>query len=326
MPAHTPLSNGPAHANPLQCHPMRDITLLLPFALPPAEHAKDLIAALNAPALAMLLSRTRESACIECEPFAAALPHEALLDDARGDNSPPVAHRLMQQLGLPPATGYWFVLQPAHFHVARDHLVLTDLRQLDMDETESRTLFDSVVPLFQELGHEMRYGDARHWFLRADTWQTLRTTTPDAATGHNVDIWLPSGERARDWRKLHNEVQMLWHMHTVNERREMRGARRVNGLWLWGGASASETPAVSRAQVDDSLIPHALAADWGSWLAAMQHIETTKAAPMLAELTSGTIDRLTLQLTDATRLRTWHATRIGMRKFWIRPSLSRLLP
>jgi hypothetical protein len=304
---------------------MRDSTLLLPFALPPAEHAKDLIAALDAPALALLLARGSEAARIDGEPFAAALPHETLLVPGHGDNSPPVAHGLMRELGLPPADGFWFVLQPAHFHVARDHLVLTDLRQLALDETESRTLFDAVRPLFHELGHELRFGDARRWFVRADAWQSLRTTTPDAATGRNMDVWLPSGERERDWRKLHNEVQMLWHMHPLNDSREMRGARRVNGLWLWGGAAAGDLPATAAARVDDALVPHALAGDWGSWLAAMQQIETRHANQLLAALTSGTIDRLTLQLTDATRVRSWHATRAGMRKFWIRPSLSRLL-
>lgn len=306
---------------------MRETTLLLPFALPPAEHAKDLIAALDAPALAMLLARGSEGACIDREPYAAALPHEALLAGSHEDNSPPLAHALMQQLGLPPAEGHWFVLQPAHFHVARDHLVLTDLRQLEIDDTASRALFDAVLALFRESGHEVRYGDARRWFLRADAWQALRTATPDAATGHNVDVWLPSGERARDWRKLHNEVQMLWHMHALNDSRDTRGQRRINGLWLWGGAAAGKTtaPATMPAQVDDSLIPHALAGDWGSWLGAMQQVEAAQATAMLSALRSGTLDRLTLHLTDATRIRTWRATRAGMRKFWIRPSLARLL-
>lgn len=306
---------------------MRDATLLLPFALPPAEHAKDLIAALDAPALAMLLSRGKELARTDCDPFAACLPHEALLAGTRADNSPPLAHRLMHELGLPPVEGHWFVLQPAHFHIARDHLVLTDLRQLVLDERESRTLFDAVTTLFDELGHELRYGDARRWFLRADDWQALRTTTPDAATGHNVDIWLPSGEHARAWRKLHNEVQMLWHLQALNDEREMRGLRRVNGLWLWGGASAAQLPAPGTAgmQLDDSLVPHALAGDWGSWLAAIGSIESGCIAPALQALRSGGVDRLTVQLTDATRIRSWRVSRAGMRKFWIRPSLSRLL-
>lgn len=305
---------------------MRETTLLLPFALPPAEHAKDLIAALDAPALALLLSRGSESPVAEFEPFAALLPHERLLAGTTGDNSPPLAHALMNEKGLKADGGYWFALQAAHFHIARDHLVLTDLRQLNLDDRESRILFDAALPLFEELGHEVRYGGPTLWFLRADGWQDLRTTTPDAATGHNVDVWLPSGERAREWRKLHNEVQMLWHMHPLNDEREMRGERRVNALWLWGGASAADAPAAAAdaPQVDDALLAHALAGDWGRWLAAMKDVDSKRIAPLLDALKSGDLDRLTLQLTDATRLRSWRATRAGMRKFWAKPSLSRL--
>lgn len=305
---------------------MRETTLLLPFALPPAEHAKDLIAALDAPALALLLSRGREGARTEHEPFTACLPHEALLSGTTTDNSPPVSHAWMVALGLPPAEGHWFVLQPAHFHVARDHLVLTDLRQLSIDEQESRALFNVAAPLVEDLGHEFRFGDARCWFMRADKWQAMRTTTPDAASGHNIDVWLPSGEHAREWRKLHNEIQMVWHMHPLNEEREGRGDHRVNALWLWGGASAAQTPAANAPGpvVMDSLITHALAGDWGNWLLAMKEIDTKHLAPLLAALKSGALDQLTLQLTDATRMRQWRVTRASMRKFWIKPSLSRL--
>ncbi len=337
--------------------PMRHTTLLLPFALPPAEHAKDLLGALDAPALAMLLARAQAGRHIDGDPFAAALPHETLLAgmnagpvaDAGATNSPPLAHALMQALGLPAEDGYWFVLQPAHFHIARDHLVLTDLRQLAIDEASSRTLFDATKSLFDELGHDVRYGNARYWFLRADTWQTLRTCTPDAATGHNIDVWMPRGEEERGWRRLHNEVQMLWHMHPINEQREARGQRRVNALWLWGGASAGDTSPhhylraltqragavtagdslvddtlVDNVLVDGSLTGIALAGDWGGWLSALRAIDARYGVPLLAALKSGTLSRVTLQLTDAQRTREWHASRNDMRKFWRKPSLSRL--
>ncbi len=319
---------------------MHDATLLLPFALPPAEHAKDLLAALDAPALAWLLARARPGRRMDYAPFAAALPHEILLAASDADNSPPVAAAFMQKLGLAPADGYWFVLQPTHFHVARDHLVLTDPRQLELDNAQARTLFDAMQPLFAELGHEVRYGTPRHWFLRADAWPGLRTCTPDAAAGHNVDVWLPRGSGERDWRRLHNEVQMLWHMHALNEQREARGERRVNALWLWGGAAtgtpaphdylqqlaglAADGAAPTPLRIDDTLAGSALAGDWGGWLAAMQEIERRHAAPLLAALRSGATRQVTLQLTDAQRLREWHLGRAGMRKFWRTPSLARL--
>ncbi|MFM7482623.1 MAG: hypothetical protein ACKO2S_00015 [Burkholderiaceae bacterium] len=176
---------------------MRDPTLLLPFALPPTEHAKDLIASLNTPALATLIARATERPVLRFDTFAAALPHEMVQYARSADCSPPIAHQRMQQLGVAAKSGFWFMLQPVHLHVARDHLVLTDVRQLPIDEQTSKKLFESTAPLFDELGYELRFGDTGHWFMRADAWHTLRTTTPDAATGHNVDVWLPSGEHAR---------------------------------------------------------------------------------------------------------------------------------
>lgn len=305
---------------------MRDPTLLLPFGLPPTEHAKDLLASLNAPALAMLMTRATELPVLRFDTFAAALPHEIVQYACSSDNSPPIAHHRMQQLGVAAQTGFWFMLQPVHLHVARDHLVLTDLRQLPIDEQTSRHLFESASPLFDELGHELRFGDACHWFMRADAWHALRTTTPDAATGHNVDVWLPSGEHARAWRKLHNEVQMLWHSHPANEAREANGQPRINALWLWGGADANQSAAPdSPALVDESLIPHALADDWGRWLLAMQEIEREHCMPLLKQLQAKAIDSLMLQLSDAHLVRRWRVTPLMLRKFWRKPSLNRLI-
>ena len=305
---------------------MRDPTLLLPFALPPVQHAKDLIKSLHMPSLASLLARANERPERRFEAFAAALPHEILLYGTDIDNSPPLSHQWMQQLGIAAEPGIWFILQPVHLHIARDHLVLTDPRQLMIDEQSSRAMFESARLLFEELGHELRYGDARHWFVRADTWQTLRTTTPDAATGHNVDVWLPSGEHAREWRRLHNEIQMLWHTHPLNEAREANGQPRINALWLWGGASPEHSPAKhDTLTIDDSLISPALADDWGRWLLAMQEIERTHASPLLQQLQNKVIDRLTLQLSDATCVKQWQITRIDLLKFWRKPSLNRLM-
>ena len=325
-------------------------TLLIPFALPPAEHAKDLLKSLRMPALATLIARASEQRLHSEEPFAPALPHEHWLatvpvdnrpgDDSPVDNSPPVAHALMQAFGLHPAEGHWFLLQPVHLHIARDHLVLTDPQGLQVSDAEARVLYEAMTPLANEAGHELAYGDARHWFLRADAWAGLRTCTPAAASGHNVDIWLPRGPGERDWRRLHNEVQMLWHQHPANDSRDGRGLPRINALWLWAGsnAAAQASAASSTAYVDTLLGRHAdealaidtrlvspsLAGDWSAWLSAMQALEAERFAPWLASLRAGELSAATLLLSDAGRLAEWRVSRNGMRKFWISPSLAKL--
>jgi hypothetical protein len=328
-------------------------TLIIPFALAPTEHARDLLAALQAPSLAQLLSHASAVSREAFEPYAPLLPHEQWLAASPQDNSPAIAHALMQQLGMSAEPGYWFVLEPAHFHVARDHLVLTDRRQLTLDDGTSRTLFDATHYLFEELGYALRYGDARHWLLRADAWSELRTCSPDAACGHNIDVWLPRGPGERDWRRLHNEVQMLWHTHAINDARELRGERRINALWLWGGSaglhgqaaqeqtqpaglrelarcslgqSAAHITKDAELRLLDTLIEPALAGDWSGWLAGMAELDENHIAPLLTQLRQGAIDGITLVLSDSTRAIEWQLRRSSMRKFWIRASLARLAP
>lgn len=350
-------------------HAMSHLDILLPFGLAPKLMAKDLLAQLRAPSLALLLGRSSQKARHNSDPYARSLPHEQWLARQYGMNhaaetSPPLAAILMQSFGWEAEQGTWFVLQPAHLHVARDHLVLTDLRQLVLDEPESRFLFDAARPLFEESGMSLRYGDARHWFVRADDWAELHTATPDAASGHNIDIWLPKGKHERAWRRLQNEVQMTWHMHAVNAEREARGANPVNALWLWGGTTLTENTdpkdmptsyslpeanhlfaRASRQKLTESvlddllaskpdkalvildkLIAPALVEDWGSWLNRYHELEEAIFFPLLTALKAGTIDSVSLIATDSTQLTDSRVSRNTLRKFWVRPGLAKLSP
>ena len=358
---------------------MSDITIVLPFGLPPAELAPDLLRALELPALAMLLARSDPTplvgskaarrAGIIAEPsdaFARALPHETWLAQrfdlhAATGSSPAVAIALMAtQMGAPPE-GFWFIVTPVHFHVARDHLVLTDLRALALTDTDAEELFAAALPSFEEAGLTLRFGRADCWFVRADDWRALVTATPDATCGHNIDIWMPQGATARAWRKLQNAVQMDWHDHAVNAARAADGLQTINSLWLWGGADAASLPSpradLAIAGFDgwfsamtactaktvsaddlpglfdakprslllkDSLIAPALANDWATWLDDLRIIEQDCFVPLLSALRDGVLDSLQVVLGNATSLDAWTVRRSSLRRFWRKPSLTRL--
>ncbi|QJQ01693.1 hypothetical protein [Herbaspirillum rubrisubalbicans] len=341
---------------------MNQLDILIPFALPPAELARDLLRQSHAPALAMLLGRGKAAPRQAHDPFSRALPHEHWLAQRFGlppgaqDSSPAAASALMQGLGHAPQAGHWFVLHPAHIHVARDHLVLTDIGQLQLQEEESRRLFAAALPLFTEIGHELVYGDERTWFIRADAWAGLRTSTPSAASGRNVDIWMPEGPGELAWRKLQNEVQMQWFAESLNEQREMRGQKAINSIWIWGGADAGisaqahytqsfglrgwlrafgadsgQTGAAEVAKgsgqrllVLDALAEAALAEEWGLWLQHLEHLDRDWLAPLLVSLRAGTLASLNLILTGADRSVEVAVTRASLRRFWRKPSLSGL--
>ncbi|WP_229412945.1 hypothetical protein [Massilia sp. WG5] len=221
---------------------MAHISLVLPFALPAPEFASDLIRALEAPALAALLSRTSSAARHPLAPTARVLPHELWIARTLGlanGVAPGLAASCMRGYGLDPGDGTWFVVNPAHIQIAHSHLMMGDPRQLDLREDEGRQLFDSARACCEEAGHALLYGAPDTWFLRADDWDGIHTASPDAAIGMNLTDWVPTGPQARAFRKLQNEVQVSWYTHPVNAARESRGQAPVNAIWPWGAASVA---------------------------------------------------------------------------------------
>lgn len=343
---------------------MTEISLVLPFALPPPDLAPDLLKALDTPALASLLTRasTHQDAV---DPHTRALPHEAWLAARLGalsDGQPAFAAAIMPAFGLDPGTESWFIVTPAHIAITRSHLSIGDTRHLQLSEAHSRALFDAAKPYFDELGKTLLFGDAHTWFMRAGDWNGLHTSTPDNAISLNLTDWLPTGGMAVAYRKLQNEIQMLWFAHPANAERESVGLPAINAFWIWGCSSRpaavpqnlklavtgatgwlaalhnapapfanTATEALAGGSADTTLlaadlIGPALSGDWASWLAHMQRFETTLFAPALAALKDGTLGRLHLVLSHRQSLSTFTTSPWAQRAFWRSPSLKPLLP
>ncbi|HEX8479441.1 MAG TPA: hypothetical protein VF663_13955 [Telluria sp.] len=338
---------------------MNQLTLVLPFALPPPELATDLVRALQAPALAALLSRPARTQRSTFDDDARALPHELWL--ARELNlaqqhaafAAPAMRGFQLDPGYDP--GAWLIVNPGHIEIARSHLALHDLRKLQLSEPDARALFDCALPLFTELGHTLLYGDAGTWFLRAAGWDQLDTSTPDAVLGMNLGDAMPSGFEARAFRRLQNEVQMLWFEHPVNTARAQRGLAPVNAIWPWGGGGAA-APAPAQMAVfgapgwlqacagqvlaDPGAILHqpadallvcgtllgpALAGEWSAWLDAMHQLESALFAPTLALIQSGKVKSVRLMLNHRTALVDTTTTPMAQRKFWRRINLDSII-
>jgi hypothetical protein len=354
---------------------MAHISLVLPFALPAPEFAPDLTRALQAPALAALLSRSTGGQFRPLEASARVLPHELWIARALGlahDLVPGVAASAMRGIGLDPGDGMWFVVNPAHIQIARTHLQMADTRQLDLREAEARALFDSARPCFEEAGHALAWGTHDTWFMRADDWTDIATASPDAAVNMNLTDWMPSGSQARAFRKLQNDVQVTWFTDPANAAREARGQLPINSFWPWGNASmatehgqqlvakaagmaitrprvaAFEAPgwltALAERRLDDlsgldallndggdwlltcgNVAAAGIAADWHGWLQQMRRLEAGLFAPLLALLTRGRVNKVSLVLSHRDGHLETTTTPMAQRKFWRRPTLERLL-
>lgn len=341
---------------------MTHITLVLPFALPLPEFANDLRRALDTPALAQLLARAREDArATGASGGALNLPHEQWLARKLGllSAGPELllapASAALRGRGTIAQEGNWLVVNPGHIQIARSHLMMSDPRQLALDDAASRALFDCARLLCEDAGHQLRYGDAQTWFLRAERWSPLAIASPDTVVGMDLTDFLPKGDDARELRRLQNEIQMAWHEHAVNATRQAQGLAPVNAFWVWGQSDGSgqpspdlatcavpgwlaalgsltlESPQLSKELLIDgrvlvvgSVAEAAIANDWGTWLAQMQALESALFAPLLGALKEGRVRRLTLVLSSREGLRQFTTSTMAQRAFWRSASLERL--
>jgi len=179
------------------------------------------------------------------------LPHEKFL---LGDLVPIAPVLLLGQLNqsLNPQEVI-ACLQPIHLHATRDHLILMGQNQIDLTADESVRLLKAALPFIEEdFKSSVLYRSQHYWFIPAGPFASLATHSVDQALGRNIDWWMPrdSNEEgvAKRWRKLQNEIQMLWHIDPVNEAREMRGLPSINSLWISGIGKLADIHAPERIQ------------------------------------------------------------------------------
>lgn len=130
-------------------------------------------------------------------------------------------------------------LQPVHLHATRDHLILMGQNQIDLTAEESAQLLNAALPFIEEdFQSSILFQNQHYWFIPAGPFSSLASYSIDQAHGRNIDWWMPRDTHeegiAKRWRKLQNEIQMLWHIGPVNEEREQRGMPSINSLWISG--------------------------------------------------------------------------------------------
>ena len=174
------------------------------------------------------------------------LPHERFL---LGDALPTAPLELLGlQGGNIDPHSVFACIQPIHLHATRDHLVLMHPDHIPLTAAESAALLAEAKPLLQdEFKADVIAADPQHWFINPAHFASLATHSVDQAHGRNIDWWLPRDTtevgKARAWRKLQNEIQMLWHISPINEARYANGLPAINSIWISGIGSISDLQA-----------------------------------------------------------------------------------
>jgi hypothetical protein len=242
---------------------------------------------------------------------------------------------------------FWVCAQPVHLAVDRDSLILQPLMQLNLNDHESRALFNTVRAHLAGEQLEARHIATGLWCIGSARGQRLLTTEPESVQGCSIDGKLPAGADESFWQRLVTEAQMLLHEHPVNIAREARGEMPVNSIWVWGGGTLpaltqpfdmlfTDEPVLRAAGVlsgsrmldapsglaalpegDEALIQINLNGERDDQ--SLDALDKNWLAPAWAGLASGAIDALTLVLPlGATSLVICRCGRRERRRFWRR--------
>src|SRR5690606_15815907 len=125
--------------------------------------------------------------------------------------------------------------QLVHVAPARDGAALIPANELEITQEEAAALYESAAPYIPESGFAAVPFDTQHWALTPPHGYQPDCASPALVSITSVNDWWTQDPEGRPWRRLVNELQMLWFDHPVNQAREARGLRPVNSVWLYGG-------------------------------------------------------------------------------------------
>ncbi|MGB3289415.1 MAG: hypothetical protein WBA83_09085 [Burkholderiaceae bacterium] len=265
--------------------------IVLPGALPDPREARELTSYLptTAPTLLGWLERGRAKAFDADTAKAGCTPLEQWRLARRGFQPRP-EQNLAAGLGPLLAPGaaepdrpLWLA-ELVHVSPSRDGAALLPAHELAITPDQSVALFQSVQSLFSEAGYTLRPGDTDRWLIEPPKDYAPSCASPSLVAVTSVNDWWPQDMAGRPWRRLVNEVQMLWYEHPVNQARYQQGLVPVNSLWLFGGARPDQLTGTmaddAETQVHSDLQASAIARDWGGWLAALGQLEARVFQPL----------------------------------------------
>lgn len=302
------------------------VHLVVPGLLWPQDSLRETVRDLRLPALAALLGRGERR-------YGAGKSLHTWLRSAfgLGDGEIPWGALRRRAETESAVEGYWMCADPVHMRFVRDALVLVEGDEVGIEADEAHDLVAALNTHFADIGR-FEAATPQRWYLRVDTAPDMRTHVLDDVIGRNYALFLPDGARARHWRAMLNEAQMLLHAHARNTAREEAGKPTINSLWLWGagalptavdtsftavfsdnpiviglaGAAGIAVAALPRAGsklhtsggktlvVADGLQSPGLHLDAAAWRAELARLEEDWFAPLLGELYSGRLRELRL--------------------------------
>jgi hypothetical protein len=324
---------------------MKNIRIVIPDLFLPGQLAAYASGDMALPALEKLLARSQLTTL-------ASRPLEQWLCDSFGIENGAIAPFTLVADGVPPLEYYWLRADPVHIVIQRDQLVLQESDALSVEDAAQ--LCASLNAHFAVDGLHFVAPHPQRWYLRLTHTPELETDALPQVIGENIQGHLPRGKDSLRWHSVFNEIQMLFYEHSVNQARERCGKQPVSALWLWGGgklaqgllqpfsalagdsvlagaiARAAGVPIVEQASilsgdagtggelllVCEGMRGALQRADIAQWRSTLAQFEKDTAAPLLAALVSGRVERITIDILSDDVTHQFVLTRTALLKFW----------
>ncbi len=140
---------------------------------------------------------------------------------------------------------YFIFAEPVVMKADRDSVVLLESLKPSVSDNslsldESKLLIDEINLHFSDEPWQLNITDQGDWYLILDSNHLITTTDIDDVLLNNAQDYMPIGDDARYWRKIINEIEMLFFSSSVNEHRVENNKPAVVSLWLWGGGQIPE--------------------------------------------------------------------------------------
>jgi hypothetical protein len=246
-PFQTIESSGNLFADLFWMWQMLNFDILCPSLLAPIPERTGL--KVQAPTIERLLARA------DRRPSAEANPIEALMRATGcrwpvGSDAPSAPVALLGEGVEVESEALWIHADPIHLRPDRDCLRVYAGPGVAPERAEADALVSAFNRHFAADGVHLMAPSPQRWYLRLPEPLALRTIPLHQVQGGSMAEHLPQGADARDWMRLLNESQMLFHAESVNRRREAAGRPLISGIWTWGAGSL---PTLS-GRVPDELI------------------------------------------------------------------------
>lgn len=176
---------------------------------------------------------------------------------------------------LTPEQPFWLV-ELVHISPARDGAALLAADHLAIDVSQNTALLESAQSLCDGTPFSLSPWSNTHWQLHVDSNLELPDTFASTALISRTSLsnWWDQDERSRAWRRLVNEIQMLFFDHPTNHSRQAQGLVAINSLWPVGGLCPDRwQPKHNTATIFDALTEPYLRQEWGQWLQNLQSID-----------------------------------------------------